>query len=105
MARKRTPRTFAQSLGERIRALRDDQDLTQERLAWECGCSKSYLSRVEAGLRLPSLDILARIAARLAVEPRDLFIFPERGTIDAAMELLRVGGAERAKRLLATIDK
>jgi transcriptional regulator with XRE-family HTH domain len=105
VARKRVTRTLAHLLGERIRVLRDRQALTQERLAWECGCSKSYMSRVEAGLRLPSLDVVVRIAARLDIEPRDLFIFPDRGAIDAAMERVRVGGVERAKRLLAVFDE
>jgi transcriptional regulator with XRE-family HTH domain len=102
VASKRANRTLARALGKRIRVLRDGQKLTQERLAWECGCSKSYLSRVEAGLRLPSLDVVVRIAERLSIEPRDLFIFPDRGTIDEAMERLRLGGVERARRVLAS---
>ena len=77
-------------LGARIAQLREVQGLTQERLAWEAGFrSKGYLSRIEAGLRLPSLDALDKIAQRLGVEVRDLLIFPERSRLDRAMEALR----------------
>lgn len=79
-------------LGSRIASLRTILDLTQEKLAWEAGLSsKGYLSRIESGERLPSLEVLYRLAKRLGVEVRDLFIFPERGPVDQAMEQLRIG--------------
>ena len=92
--------TIAKLLGQRIAALRSELGLTQERLAWEAGfASKGYLSRIESGQRLPSVEVLERLALRLNVEIRDLFIFPELGDVDQAMEKTRKAAtARRAKR-------
>ena len=65
---------LARAFGARLRALREEKELTQERLAWECDLAKGYLSQVEAGKRSPSLRVLAALAARLAVAPADLLV-------------------------------
>jgi transcriptional regulator with XRE-family HTH domain len=78
---------------ERVKGL----GLTHEKLAWEAGMdSKGYLSRIESGQRLPSLDALDRLARRLDVEPRDLLLFPEHDPVAAAME--RFEGQDRKVR-------
>jgi len=103
---KRPIRPIARMLGLRIDKLRNDAGLTQEKLAWEAGLSsKSYLSRIEAGERLPSLEVLDKLARRLGCEARDLLIFPERGPIDEAMETVRTGGLSLAKRVVALTTK
>lgn len=91
---------MARLLGQRIAALRAEVGITQEKLAWEAGLeSKGYLSRIESGQRLPSLETLDRLARRLGVEVRDLFIFPSRSSVDEAMEAVRQRAAgERAVR-------
>jgi transcriptional regulator with XRE-family HTH domain len=73
--------------------------LTQERLGWDVGMTaKGYLSRIESGQRMPSVDLLERIAQRLGGEVRDLFIFPELGPVDEAMDKLRrEAGPKKAK--------
>ncbi len=102
---KRPVRPIARLIGSRIRSLREARDLTQEKLAWEAGLSsKGYLSRIEDGQRLPSVEVLERLSRRLEVEARDLLIFPDRGPVDEAMELLRRGGPEMAKRVLAGVE-
>lgn len=92
--------SIAKLLGQRIAALRAELGLTQERLAWEAGfASKGYLSRIESGQRLPSVEVLERLAQRLNVEVRDLFIFPEMSDVDQAMERVRKAPtAKKAKR-------
>ncbi len=64
-------------LGLRIRRLRAALGITQEALAWDSGHAKSYLCEIESGRKLPSLEVLADIAARLGVEPYDLLVDPE----------------------------
>jgi transcriptional regulator with XRE-family HTH domain len=92
---------LARELGLRIVALRLQRGLTQEKLAWEADlASKGYLSRIEAGKRLPSVEMLGRLADRLGVEIRDLFVFPERGEVEAAMERLRCDGPGLASVIL-----
>ncbi len=72
---------LAQALGKRIRALREERRLTQEQLAYtaEGISSKGYLSEIEAGKKLPSLNALSAIAKRLGVEPFELLVFPGGG--------------------------
>ena len=96
------PAAFARKLGARIAELRAERGLTQEKLAWEAGfASKGYLSRIESGERLPSLEVLLRVAGRLEVEPRDLLVFPADDKTTAAIERLRLDGEKLAAKVLA----
>lgn len=61
------------ALGERIRALRQDRKLSQERFADLCGLDRTYISGIERGTRNPSLKNIALIAKTLKVSLRDLF--------------------------------
>lgn len=70
--------TTARALGARIRSIRGEAAITQERLAWDCDLDKGYLSQVEAGKRLPSLAVLGALAKRLEVELADLVGFDLR---------------------------
>jgi tetratricopeptide (TPR) repeat protein len=56
----------ASAVGERIRSLRLEQNLLQRDLAFD-GCTAAYISRIEAGQRTPSLQLLREIAKRLGV--------------------------------------
>ena len=103
MAARRS--TLAVRLGRRIVSLRNEIGLTQEQLAWSAERSKSYLSRIESGQRLPSLRILEQLALCLRVEPRDLLLFPDTSTVAAAMERTRRGGEPAAARVVDLCDR
>ena len=64
---------LAKRIGSRIVKLRNSQKLTQEKLAYENGISKGYLSDIEKGNKLPSLSVLEQIADRLGVDIKELF--------------------------------
>lgn len=57
-----------ESVGSRIRRLREERRLTQRGLD-EPGISYAYISRVEAGDRTPSHKALRMLAAKLGVTP------------------------------------
>jgi transcriptional regulator with XRE-family HTH domain len=59
--------------GDRIRALRHDRGLSQERLAELAGVHRTYLSSLERGERNVSLDNIYAIAEALGVPPAELF--------------------------------
>jgi transcriptional regulator with XRE-family HTH domain len=82
--------------GERVRALRTARAVAQADLAASVGVSKSYLSHIEAGRRPVSNDLLARLAAALAVDVAQL----ETGTpADANEDLqLKLSFAEMSLR-------
>lgn len=60
-------------LALRIRALRIERGLTQEKLALEADVDRTYVSQVERSIGNPSLTVLAKIAAVLGVDVVDLF--------------------------------
>lgn len=68
--------TKRQMLGRRIRALREQQGLTQSRLAVMIGNnSKQYIFAIENGDKNVTIDVLCRIAEALDVNVRDLIDF------------------------------
>ncbi|WP_287194137.1 helix-turn-helix transcriptional regulator [Syntrophothermus sp.] len=54
-------------LGARLRALRQFRGMTQEQLAEHADLHPTYVAKIEAGMRLPSLEALERLAAALRV--------------------------------------
>src|SRR5512138_1317680 len=72
MPRRPASKIVARRLGARVRALREELGVTQERFAWDCDLDKGYVSQVESGKRLPSLQVVFSFAKRLGVEPADL---------------------------------
>lgn len=68
MARQNTSHIDDPSaLGGRLRATRLDRGLTQSALVFE-GCTIGHVSRIEAGLRTPSLQVVRRLAQILEVD-------------------------------------
>ena len=59
--------SLAQRIGVRLRALRSARRFTLAELAKQSGVSVSYLSAVEKGVNLPSLQTLARLTEALGV--------------------------------------
>lgn len=64
-------------LGRRVRDLRRQRQLTQERLADRAELSTRFLGQVERGEANPSLVAMDAIAAALDVEFRELLQFEE----------------------------
>ena len=54
-------------MGDKIRKLRIEKNLTQETFAEELGISVSYVGLIERGKRQPSINILESIAQTLDV--------------------------------------
>lgn len=52
---------------ERLRALREDHDLSQTDIADYLGCSQSVYSRYESGERILPVDVLIKLAKRYSV--------------------------------------
>lgn len=63
------------SLGRRLRELRKDRDLSQERLARAARISRTFLGSIELGAKQPTLATLVRLARALKVPLAELF-FP-----------------------------
>ncbi|OGK83401.1 MAG: hypothetical protein A2W08_02670 [Candidatus Rokubacteria bacterium RBG_16_73_20] len=59
-------------LGQRLRALRKQRSLSQERLGERANLSGKFIGEVERGEKSISMDSLYRVAAALEVPLRDL---------------------------------
>ena len=64
-----------QKLGKKIKQLRLDADLTQERLGEVTGLDRTYISGIERGIRNPSLKNIEKLAKELNVKVSDLIEF------------------------------
>lgn len=63
---------FAPALGERIRQLREEQDISTATLAKAIGVGTRWLHRIEAGQQIPLLGRLYQISIALGCRTRDL---------------------------------
>jgi transcriptional regulator with XRE-family HTH domain len=59
-------------LGEGIRKQRKMAGLTQEKLAEKVEINPVYFGQIERGYKVPTVDVLLRIAKALGVRVRDL---------------------------------
>jgi len=62
-------------LGLQIKKIREDKNLTQQKLADKVGIHLSYIGNIEIGAKRPSLETLFRIAEELGVKVSELFRF------------------------------
>jgi transcriptional regulator with XRE-family HTH domain len=84
------------SCGERLRSRRLELGLSQRGLA-EPGVSNAYISRIEAGTRIPSVRVLRQLAPKLgvSVEWLETGEEPTRFARFAAADLNLLAGALR----------
>lgn len=68
-------REFYQLLGKRVKFLREQAHLTQEKLAEKSGISLDYLGKIEVCINKPGLKTILKLANALEVMVRELFIF------------------------------
>jgi tetratricopeptide (TPR) repeat protein len=91
------------AVGQRLRQARQAAGLTQRELSFE-GCTAAYVSRIEAGARVPSLQILREFGKRLGVDAEYLATGVQT-VHDLSADLLepevalRLGDEERAAEL------
>ena len=63
---------LAKRIGKNISDTRRKRGMTSEKLAYENGISKGYLSDIENGKKLPSIRMLNQIAGALEVDIKEL---------------------------------
>ena len=74
-------------LGERIRALREERDLSLRELAKKLGCSAAFLSDIELGRRYPSDKNLKDLARLLNAPYDELKAYDTRAPIEEIKRL------------------
>ncbi|MBZ5563875.1 MAG: helix-turn-helix domain-containing protein [Acidobacteriia bacterium] len=106
-------------IGTRLKKLREDRNLSQGDIEKRTGLLRCYISRVENGHTVPSIETLERLAAAMEIplyqlfyegdEPPTLPNLSKRRTteelaLDAEQEK-ELRFFEKVKRLLARIDE
>jgi len=105
MPRRPGPATLARRLGARIRELRAQSRLTQEKLAWACDLDKGFLSQVESGKRMPSVPVLFVLARELGVEVADIVALDKKNPRLRLLDAARRLDAEEQTQLAADSEK
>jgi transcriptional regulator with XRE-family HTH domain len=78
------PANYRQLLGRRISASRENAKLTQQELGDEIGKGGKFLSDIERGVKLPSVDTIFALAKALKLSPSVFFTF-ERDETDSTV--------------------
>jgi transcriptional regulator with XRE-family HTH domain len=60
-------RSLPVAFGRAVRRLRTEAGLSQERFAAKAGISRTYMSEIERGVTLVSLESIARVAKALGL--------------------------------------
>ena len=93
----------AKKLGRRVRRLRSEKKLTQEKFAELCGISPRYISELERGETNVTVNILETVAAGLGIRLKDLFDIEhesERGALlEEIVEILDAANDEQLKTI------
>jgi tetratricopeptide (TPR) repeat protein len=95
------------AVGERLKAARERAGLSQRQLSFP-GCSPAYISRIESGDRIPSLQLLRELGRQLGVSEDYLAtgseIQGDRGALLVEAEVaLRLNELEDAERLYSAL--
>lgn len=89
-------------LGQRLRALRKQRGLSQERLGERSGLSGKFIGEVERGEKSISIDSLYRVSVALEIPLRDLTDVRERNAVpseEAEKIFALVSGRRRVEDL------
>ena len=57
------------AFGKVIRQMRKEKDISQEKLAFECGLDRTFISLIERGKRQPTLRTIQKISTYFAIKP------------------------------------
>ena len=60
-------RSLPMAFGKAVRRLRSERGFSQEKFAAKAGISRTYMSEIERGVTLVSLDSIARISKALGM--------------------------------------
>jgi len=65
-------------IGQTIKKLRENKGLTQEVLSGLAGLDRTHYSKIERGLRSPTLETLFKIAEALDIAPHEIILEIEK---------------------------
>lgn len=96
----------SEGLRQRIQEARTAARLSQRDLAFP-GCTAVYISRIETGARIPSLQIVQELADRTGVSAHWLLTGEEDPVLETAREIVfeYLQGKEVPEKLIVRLDR
>ncbi|MBI1331465.1 MAG: helix-turn-helix domain-containing protein [Armatimonadetes bacterium] len=70
--------SLSQEFGKLVRDKRMALKISQEEFAYRCGVHRTYMTHIERGSKMPSIEVVGKIARGLGVEISTLFIELEK---------------------------
>lgn len=61
-----------------LKEIRKSKNMSQRTLSRKSGVSDSYISEIETGIKIPSVDIICKLARALKCKPCEIFSCDER---------------------------
>lgn len=105
MPRRIEPDPSALKVGERLRELRLERNMSMAELADAAELSKGHLSSVEHGLAAITVQTISRLAKGLDVSSLYLLTFPDEDDCAAVAELIRKLPAPELAKLRRDLTK
>jgi transcriptional regulator with XRE-family HTH domain len=87
-------------LNEALRLVRVFHDIKQSQLAEMLGISRSYLSEIESGKKVASIDLLEKYAEIFEIPPSSLLLFSENIEKGIPSEKARVMFAKKIIKIM-----
>jgi len=87
-------------LNEALRLVRVFHDTNQSQLAEKLEISRSYLSEIESGKKVPSIELLERYASVFDIPPSSLLLFSESLESNTFAEKTRVSVATKIIKIM-----
>ena len=89
-------------IGRALRLIRTFNDITQSKLAAELGISGSFLSELESGKKVPSLDLIYKYAEYFSMPASSILLFSENlerepGKVKTFLAKLVLGALEKVE--------
>lgn len=91
-------------LAEALRLIRVFHDLKQFEMAERIGVSKSYVSELENGNRIPSLDVIEKYSREFNIPVSSILFFSEQIPNAKNGEKIRVAVASKVLDILKFIE-
>lgn len=57
----------AKEIGQRVKKIRTENQLTQQEFGESIGVTLNTVSKIEPGMRMPSIDLMAEIAVKYSI--------------------------------------
>jgi transcriptional regulator with XRE-family HTH domain len=70
--------SLPEEFGKLVRSWRTARGVSQEAFAYKCGIHRTYMTHIEKGSKMPSIDVVARLARGFEVEISEIFLELEK---------------------------